>query len=600
MGEGKTEAAIYLADWWTVTLGQKGTYFALPTQATSNQMFTRVSKFLNTRYPRLTTNLQLVHGNALLSRDFADFRHGLTGSEAGGDDSQAHLISAEWFLPKKRGLLAPFAVGTIDQALLSVLQTRHFFVRLFGLGQKTIILDEVHAYDTYMTTLLEELISWLRALGSTVVILSATLPQKTRKALVKAYRKDVELPETSLYPRITWVAGEEANTVEVPASRRIDLNLQHISDNLDELIDQLNGVRGGCIAIVCNTVKRAQETYEAIKTAKLMKPPELMLLHSRYPFEEREEREKTVLQAFGKEGKRPKQAILVATQIIEQSLDVDFDLMVTDLAPADLVIQRAGRVHRHDNRRPAAMAEPALWIRMPETDEYGIPRLGDSVHIYEEYTLLVSYLSLKDRNIISMPQDIQGIIEEVYADAGASFPSPAFEEAVHAAKERMEQGERESQFKAGSNLVCSPADELSAFFGQDKELLEEDDPKVHDSLRAFTRLVEPSVQVVCLYGVEGTAFLHDGDSCQVDVEQVPEGDLVTRLLRRSLPIADKRVIFQLIKQGVPNAWRKSPALRYHRLLVFENGVANVGKYRLLLDRELGLCIEDPEKGESEG
>jgi CRISPR-associated endonuclease/helicase Cas3 len=316
MGEGKTEAAMYLADHWASALGQKGTYFALPTQATSNQMFTRAWKFLKARYPGLTINLQLIHGNALLSKDFAEFRRRLIQSGV-SDDLQSSIVAAEWFLPKKRGLLAPFGVGTIDQALLSVLQTRHFFVRLFGLGQKTIILDEVHAYDTYMTTLLEELISWLCALGSTVVVLSATLPRNTRKALVKAYGGNPELLKVSDYPRITWVSGEGVHELNVQPSRRIDFNLRRIPNDLDKIVAQLSDLSAGCIAIVCNTVKRAQETYEAIKRAGLMKPPELMLLHSRYPFEEREEKEKAILQSFGKEGKRPEQAILVATQIIE-------------------------------------------------------------------------------------------------------------------------------------------------------------------------------------------------------------------------------------------------------------------------------------------
>jgi CRISPR-associated endonuclease/helicase Cas3 len=600
MGEGKTEVAMYLADYWAATLGQKGTYFALPTQATSNQMFTRVRDFLTNRYPGLAINLQLIHGNALLSRDFAGFRSGSTSNVA-SDDLQARVDAAEWFLPKKRAFLAPFGVGTVDQALLSVLQTRHFFVRLFGLGQKTIILDEVHAYDTYMTTLLDELIAWLRALDSTVVVLSATLPQNTRKALVKAYGGDPQFLKAAGYPRITWVTGQEVHEVEMPASRRIDLHLWRITDDLDKLVEQLSDVvrSGGCIAIVCNTVKRAQNTYEAIKKAELLKPPELMLLHSRYPFEEREERETAIRQAFGKGGKRPEQAILVATQIIEQSLDVDFDLMVTDLAPADLVIQRAGRVHRHNNRRPDTMAQPTLWIRIPETDENGIPKLADYGNIYEQYTLLLSYLSLKDRNIISMPEDIPGIIEGVYGEGVSSFPSQAFKQAVEDAKHRMEQEIENSEFQALSNLVPSPATELSAFFGQSKEL-EEDNPELHHSLQALTRLVEPSVQVVCLYGIEGRAFLREDSSGEVNLNQIPDGETITKLLRRSLPITHKRVVSELIDEKAPEAWKpkawkKCPALRYHRLLVFKNGLAKVGKYRLLLDKELGLRIEKPEK-----
>jgi CRISPR-associated endonuclease/helicase Cas3 len=391
------------------------------------------------------------------------------------------------------------------------------------------------------------------------------------------------------------VSGKEVHEVEVQASRHIDLNLRRIPDDLDKLVAQLSDVGGGCIAIVCNTVKRAQDTYEAIKGAGLMKPPELMLLHSRYPFAEREEREKAILEAFGKKGNRPKRAILVATQIIEQSLDVDFDLMVTDLAPADLVIQRAGRVHRHNRPRPVTMERPALWIRTPDTDENGIPKLADSGNIYDKYTLLLSYHSLKDRDIISMPEDIQGIIEEVYGGAGVTLPSPAFEEAVRPAKKHMEEKEKESQLKARSNLVPSPDTEISAFFSQSKEL-EEDNPELHRSLQALTRLVGPSVQVICLYGVDGRIFLRQDSRSQINLEQIPEGEMVTELLRRSLPVTDKRVVFQLIEQKPPAAWRKCPALRYHRLLVFENGLAKVGKCRLLLlDKELGLRIIDPEK-----
>ena len=158
MGEGKTEAALYLADHWGMAPGARGCYVALPTQATSNQMFSRVHSFLATRYPTDKVNLQLLHGHAALSAEFQLLRaHGnrafVPQGVYGKDECGAHgtsVVAAEWFTHRKRGLLAPFGVGTVDQALLAVLQTRHVFVRLFGLAHKVVIIDEVHAYDAYM------------------------------------------------------------------------------------------------------------------------------------------------------------------------------------------------------------------------------------------------------------------------------------------------------------------------------------------------------------------------------------------------------------------------------------------------------------------
>ena len=596
MGEGKTEAAMYLADYWAVKQGQKGCYFALPTQATSNQMLGRVAKFLEARYPGLSTNLQLIHGAALLSEDFADMRMRLS-SDGDSVDTSPEVSAAEWFLPKKRGLLAPFGVGTIDQALLSVLQTKHFFVRLFGLAQKTVIIDEVHAYDTYMSTLLERLIAWLHALGSSVVLLSATLPANKRLDLIRAYGGDTKASITASYPTITWVSNTAVHSVAVQASQQVKLHVRQVPDDLNLLVGELRNTLtdGGCVAIVCNTVKRAQDAYVTIKQAQLVSPDELMLLHSRYPFEDRERREKNTLQAFSKQGKRPKRAILVATQIIEQSLDVDFDLMVTDLAPADLVIQRSGRVHRHDNPRPSSMSESTLWIRMPDSNEDGLPELGDSAYVYDRYFLLLSYFYLRNCSAISIPADIQNLIEKVYGEPEAACPSAAFSEALCATKASMENQMRNEESEARLNLVqkhntTEPLDFLSHLNRE----LEEDDPNIHHSLQALTRLADPSVQVVCLHKSSDGDHLYENDGVPLDINKVPQGGTVNALLKRSMTITDKRVVFELIDWKPPQAWKECPALRHHRLLEFENGLAKVDKYLLRLDEELGLCIEAPD------
>ena len=198
MGEGKTEAAMFGR---LLVSDRRAPWLLLrpADEATSNQMFGRVCDFLGRRYPNAAVNVQLLHGHAALSAEFALLRErghlaepsGIQdealGSDANGD--RGNLLAAEWFTYRKHGLLAPFGVGTVDQVLLAVLQTRHVFVRLFGLAHKTVIVDEVHAYDAYMSALLERLLEWLAAVGCLVVLLSATLPKAKRRALMAAYAR---------------------------------------------------------------------------------------------------------------------------------------------------------------------------------------------------------------------------------------------------------------------------------------------------------------------------------------------------------------------------------------------------------------------------
>jgi CRISPR-associated endonuclease/helicase Cas3 len=284
MGEGKTEAAMYLADRWSVALGQRGCYFALPTMATSNQMFGRVKDFLQHRYPEELVNLQLLHGHASLSAEFRLLRAKadriFTPSEIDDEEESAHsrspaeVVAAEWFTYRKRGLLAPFGVGTVDQALLAVLKTRHYFVRLFGLAGKTVIIDEVHAYDAYMTKLLEQLLEWLAACGCAVVLLSATLPGARRQSLVKAFARGLgkeadhlELPAKP-YPRLTWLCRTGLGVDSFPASPQFSRTISYewVDGAIPTAIGQVFKLgaklqealaEGGCAAVICNTVGRA-------------------------------------------------------------------------------------------------------------------------------------------------------------------------------------------------------------------------------------------------------------------------------------------------------------------------------------------------------
>ncbi|MCB0180788.1 MAG: CRISPR-associated helicase Cas3', partial [Anaerolineae bacterium] len=369
-GIGKTEIALYVADSWLQQQAGRGLYVAMPTQATSNQMYGRVGEFLHHRYPHTKINYHLVHGQAAWQDKFKK----QIELQTVGDDKRTTAVQAEsWFTPRKQTLLAPFGVGTVDQTFMSILQTKHFFVRLFGLSHKVIIFDEVHAYDTFMSTLFERLLTWLNAVGTSVIILSATLPAETRRKLVKAYSGET-LTQSGEYPSLTIAAANQTpRLIELPKPADITVQLAwDVGREPDDILTYLKEelAAGGCAAVICNTVRRAQEIYKVLDEARQngdldLPQDDLILFHARFPPVWRQVIEEKVLRKFGKpdkEGKsphRPHKGIVVATQVIEQSLDLDFDLMLTDPAPIDLIIQRAGRLHRHD--RTAA-------------ERYGLPR----------------------------------------------------------------------------------------------------------------------------------------------------------------------------------------------------------------------------------
>jgi len=596
MGEGKTEAALYLADRWGRELGQEGFFVALPTQATSNQMFERVQEFLRTRHPGHTVQLQLLHASAALSDAYRELRLAAIGDGAGRDPSpnEATVVAEEWFSPKKRGLLSPFGVGTVDQTLLAVLQTRHQFVRLYGLAHKTVIVDEVHAYDVYMSTILERLLAWLRAMGTSVVLLSATLPADRRRALVEAYAPEAASADATPYPRITHVNHGSVHPVSVEARHRTAIDVHWVADQTEAIAMCLSKALadGGCAACILNTVGRAQNLYRALKRQLAAEGVDVDLLHARYPFDDRQTREQRTLDAFGRgsEG-RPHKAVLVATQVIEQSLDVDFDLLVTDLAPLDLVLQRAGRMHRHGGRaRPPALRTPNLWIVDPPEGGSSVPDLGVSGYVYSPYILLRSLLVLKEYSAVRVPEDVDALIELVYGDPGPSAPTYAWSAALAEARDELDRESAVAHSKAESGLIRSPDtpdDILQAFCRE----LDEDDPTVHESLRAMTRMADPGVQVVCLHEAGDRLALDPEGRRSVDLAPRPDQEAARALLGRSLKISHRGCVGELVAEEAPSGWQRSALLRHHRALVFRDGMRRLGNCLLRLDPELGLVID---------
>jgi len=591
-GEGKTEAALYLADHWLQAEQQRGTYVAMPTQATSNQMLSRVKRFLEQRHADQQVELLLLHGNAAWSQDMEELRL------AAVDESEGHTVVAHsWFLPKKRSFLAPFAVGTVDQALMSILQTKHFFVRLFGLSHKTVIFDEVHAYDTYMSALFQRLLKWLATMETTVVLLSATLPDQTRRQLMEAYTGR-PFTQSSPYPSISWATAEADGVlpVETSATGTRTLTVEWVDGRPQALAETLRAEleEGGCAAVICNTVGRAQTIYQTLRDAQIVPPDDLTLFHARFPLHLRQQTESLVLDQFGKGGTRPERAIVVATQVIEQSLDLDFDLMITDPAPVDLMLQRAGRLQRHrDTHRPPRLNTPRLLITTPQM-QGGIPEWGSDGYVYEPYVLLHSYVALRDLAEIAVPANVQPLIDAVYDDENpipANLDTP-LREALEQAYQVMTQTMRQHRYKARKNLIPSPDDEdvLSAGNLQ----LDEDNPELHDTWRAMTRLVRPSVTLVCLHRLADGFALDRGGERLISLEEHPDRELTAELAHRTVTVSTYPVFKHFIEKDPPPGWHKHPLLRYYRAAVFTGGRIDLGTYWLTLDPELGLMLEDKE------
>jgi len=589
-GEGKTEAAWYLADRWLAEHQQRGIYVAMPTQATSNQMLSRVKKFIKKRYPDNQTPLLLLHGDAIFSKEMQEMK-----LAAIGDKPEETVVAHAWFLPKKRSLLAPFAVGTVDQSLLAVLQTRHFFVRLFGLSHKTVIFDEVHAYDTYMNTLLCRLLAWLRRMGTSVILLSATLPSNTRQTLIEAYGGksfDQDVP----YPAITWASEVSTGVIPIQTSQSHTVSLKWITNEPDMLTTTIRqGIDGGgCVAVLCNTVGQAQTVFRQLAAENLVSDDDLILFHARFPFNRRQEIEKEVIEKFGKpeEGKpdqRPQKAIVIATQVIEQSLDLDFDLMISYLAPIDLILQRAGRLHRHNRPRPNGLETPRLVLVQPDMQD-DIPQFGVDRLIYAPYILLRTYLALQNTPDLHIPEDVQPLIEQVYGDDPLSGLFPAWESALAEAKTKLDEEVREQENKARGNLIYPPEDE-DLFWEMSKDL-DEDNPELHQALRALTRLTRPTVTLVCLHQTDQGIVIDPEVSTQIDLKNEPDYDLARKLASRKVSLTNRTIVNHFVAQLAPNGWQNHPMLRYFRPIVFVNNIYVVNQQlSLRFDSKQGIIIE---------
>lgn len=420
-GSGKTEAALIAAEIMAQKSNRSGLFFALPSQATSNGIFLRMKEWLNNLSSLEKGNmaLRLIHGKASLNDEFTSIK---PSSNIYEEDKYGVSVNS-YFAGNKLSILDDFTVGTIDQLLLMALKQKHLMLRHLGFSNKVVIIDEAHAYSTYMNIYLDQALKWLGAYQVPVIILSATLPLKRRNELIKAYllgqnkkSKNIEKPmdfETEKsYPLVSFTDGNKIiqfKDFEKISSKRfeiIKLN-KNDSENIAKRIRK-DWKSGGVFGIIVNTVKKCQKVSR--KLIEIFGEDKVEILHSSFISTERIEKENNLLKTIGKNGKRPDFKIIIGTQVIEQSLDIDFDVLYTDLAPIDLLIQRIGRLHRHkETKRPKNFLNPKVYVMDSVSYDFD----EGSTYVYQEYILMRTEFYLPSE--IFIPKDVSDLVQKVYA-----------------------------------------------------------------------------------------------------------------------------------------------------------------------------------------
>ena len=442
-GAGKTEAAVMLAHRLMAAGEADGFFIGLPTMATANAMYGRIALIYSKLFAD-QASLALAHGNRNLVEPFAEsiIPSGPADNDRAQTDETATARCAAWLADhNKRALLAPAGVGTIDQALLAVLHSKHQSLRLLGLFRKVLVVDEVHACDPYMQTVLESLLEFHALAGGSAILLSATLPEKMKQALLDAFARGRRLAPPTVeardFPLVTaWQSLAPEKLLQHPIETRDDVRRQvairYVSEE-EEVVAGINEAlnAGKCVCWMRNTVADALAAYALF--CDRLPAEKITLFHARFCLQDRLRTEGDVLEYFGKNSTPEQRAgrLVIATQVAEQSLDADWDLVVTDLAPIDRVIQRAGRLQRHprdaSGRRLAEpqahdqRGQPCLWVFGPAWSDdppanWFKAAFPKSSSVYPHHGQLWLSARLLRRGQFAMPDDGRELIEGVFGD----------------------------------------------------------------------------------------------------------------------------------------------------------------------------------------
>ncbi|KJE20495.1 CRISPR-associated helicase, Cas3 family [Frankia torreyi] len=657
MGEGKTEAAFAAAEVLAAKVGADGVYVGMPTQATSDPMFSRVRAWLAA--VDVEVPIGLLHGRARFNPEWAALRSqisfagvhddlddfGMTDDYGMGDafglgdefgvDGEGRAgaaarseappagpaAAADWFLGAKRGLLAPVTVGTVDQLLHAATRTKHVMLRHAGLAGRVVILDEVHAYDVYMAQFLFEALRWLADSGVPVIVLSATLPPALREQLARAYLqgalqcRDVDLaalPTPDGYPSTTAVftRGGEPDFAGVSAqpwrpSTPVNVRILDEDDAFDPRTVAAAVTRavgdGGCALVVCNTVRRAQDVYAELAAAF---GADVVLLHSRFTAAERAHRTAEVVDRLGPPGRtgaaaRPRRLVVVATQVAEQSFDVDVDVLITDLAPVDLLLQRVGRLHRHErpsSDRPANLRGPEVIVSGLRLTGEDVPRYpGGSRAVYGDHLLLRAAALVADAAKgpgWSIPEHVPGLVATGYGDA--PLGPPGWADALAAARTAWEGDEARRRVNASAFLLAGEdrlgLPTLAGLHDNGTAALE-----TEERVAAVVRDGEESIEVVLVRRAPAGGYLtlsgrRLGPSGEVAVSDDAVLEEVVGSVIRLPAVPELTAAARATLTPLPG-WGGDPWLRRTRALILDDQhAATLGGRDLRYDNNLGLVV----------
>lgn len=641
MGSGKTEASLAAVELLSAKTGKSGLFFGLPTQATSNGMFSRIKDWLQHVNDDFQgkLGLRLVHGKAELNKEYQKLPHAVHLNNGNEEQELTHLSSNylfggtllinDWFTGRKTAMLDDFVVGTVDQFLLTSLKQKHLMLRHLGFSKKVIIIDEVHAYDTYMNQFLEMSLSWMAAYNVPVVLLSATLPANRRKVLLQAYLKGMGTSwkkcntaqcdlTTDAYPLLTYtdIGVDQAHNqqiqvkqdkIKLPSTNSVKITVKHCMDDdayaavLQALHASIDG--GGVAGIIVNTVKRAQELYALC--AEHFGAQQVLLIHSKFVATDRIRKEEEIVSLIGKGARRPFQKIIIGTQVLEQSLDIDFDVLFSDLAPIDLLLQRIGRLHRHTIKRPVHLATPTVYV-VVASQSYEFD--SGSEAIYGRYILMRTQYFLPD--VITMPGDISKLVQEVYAlDDNSSnniqLPSD-IESTYKRAQQNFESRNEDEENNAKVYRLKKPHNEIGKY--SMVGWLADDVPNQSDEFaRAQVRNSGESIEIIALckvddgYGTfaERINVKNDIASSSVAMKLARETVQLPAFFSRNAKITED-VIEQLEiyrREKLPE-WDNQPWLHDCLALIFDqNNNCHLNSYKLTYSSSIGLSYEKAETNE---
>ncbi|WP_228523263.1 CRISPR-associated helicase Cas3' [Mycolicibacterium phlei] len=629
MGEGKTEAALAAAEIMAHRWGAGGVQVALPTQATTDAMFDRVVAWLDTMEAgdQPVGAITLSHGKARFNRLFRGLVEAGVPVEIGCDEVQTDeghvhdhsVVAHSWLAGRKKSQLANFVVGTIDQLLFAALRARHLMLRHLALAGKVVVIDEIHAYDVFMNSYLLKVLTWLGAYGVPVVALSATLPADRRGELLAAYQRgrvgEHATPDgepKAGYPLITWTEGPRTVSRPVePSARRLTVHLGRLRGGADDeaslialLRDRLSD--GGCAVVVRNTVSRVLRTAASLS---VVFPGEVSVAHSRFIAADRMRIDAGLLRRFGPpvvNQQRPQRHIVVASQVVEQSLDVDFDLLVTDLAPVDLVLQRIGRLHRHlrgvgQCDRPEKLRTAQAFVTGVDLEQ-GPPRLDPgAAKVYGEYPLLRTAAVLRDRfgGVLELPTDIAPLVAAVYGPE--RIEPDGWCAAVDAAHATWCADQDRRAADAQKFQIAAPSKPGKAILGWVSGSVGETDDDAQG--QGQVRDGEPSLEVVVVQHDDAgnwhtPAWLEPGRRARpVPRDEAPDDELAAVLasctVRLPASLSDERSE-RALRAATPRPWASSPLLyRLPVLVIDRDGWGEIAPYTIRYTPERGLEVRRP-------